>query len=57
MQKFIDLLKGKKTYIIATIIAILAFAQAMGWPIPDYVYAILGACGLGAMRVAVTKAQ
>jgi hypothetical protein len=55
MTKLIDFLKGKKTYIIALTAAALAFAQAMGWPIPEYVYVILGACGLATVRAAVAK--
>jgi hypothetical protein len=55
MQQLITFLSGKKTYIIATIAAVLAFAQAMGYPIPEYIYAILGACGLATLRVAVSK--
>ncbi len=55
MIKLIDYLKGKKTYIIALTAAALAFAQAMGWPIPEYVYVILGACGLATVRAAVAK--
>jgi hypothetical protein len=56
MQKLIEFLKGKKTYIIALAAAGIAFAQAMGWPIPEYVYVILGACGLASVRAAVAKA-
>lgn len=50
-----DLLSGKKTYIVALITAGLAFAQAMGYVIPEYVYTLLAASGLGALRIAVTK--
>jgi hypothetical protein len=56
MQKLIEFLKGKKTYIIALTAAALAFAQAMGWPIPEYVYVILAACGLGTLRASIPKA-
>lgn len=55
MQKLIEFLSGKKTYIIATVGAALAFAQLMGWPIPDSVYILLGSCGLATLRVAVSK--
>jgi hypothetical protein len=57
MQKLIEFLKGKKTYIIALVAAGIAFAQAMGWPIPEYVYVILGACGLASVRAAVQKVE
>jgi phage terminase large subunit-like protein len=46
---------GKKTYIVALIAALTAGAQALGITIPDFVYAIEAALGLGALRVAVTK--
>jgi hypothetical protein len=57
MQKAIEFLKGKKTYIIALTVAALAFAQSMGWPVPDYVYAILGACGVASVRAAIGKVE
>lgn len=55
MQKILDFLSGKKTYIIALVAAALAFANAMGWTIPEYVWALLGALGLGTLRAAVQK--
>jgi hypothetical protein len=54
MQKLIDYLKGKKTYIIALVIGALAGAQYMGLTIPEYVWVILGACGLGTLRSAIS---
>ena len=56
MQSILTFLDGKKTYIIAIIAAATAAAQALGYTVPDWVYAIEGALGLGALRVAVTKA-
>jgi hypothetical protein len=55
MQNIFALLEGKKTYIIALVAALTAGAQALGITIPDFVYAIEAALGLGALRVAVTK--
>ena len=55
MQTILALLQGKKTYIVAAIAASTAAAQALGVPIPDFVYTIEAALGLGALRVAVTK--
>ena len=55
MAKFTDWLKGKKTYIIAMLIGLDAAAQAMGYTVPGYIYAILGALGLGFTRAAITK--
>lgn len=48
-------LEGKKTYIVSAVTIALAVAQALGYVIPEYVYALLGALGLGTLRVAVTK--
>ena len=55
MQNFFSLLQGKKTYIVAAVAASTAAAQALGVTIPDFVYTIEAALGLGALRVAVTK--
>lgn len=55
MDKILSFLDGKKTYIIAIATAILAGLQAYGIAIPDYVYAVLGALGLGSVRAAVNK--
>jgi len=60
MQKLITLIaffKGKKTYLIATAAGAIAFAQAMGWAIPEGTYVILGALGLGTLRAAINKAE
>ena len=57
MQKALEFLKGKKTYIVALTAAALAFAQSMGWPVPEYVYVILGACGIATMRAAVASTK
>ena len=46
-------LKGKKTYIIATITADFAIADYFGHPVPGIVYAILGAGGLTTLRMSV----
>jgi hypothetical protein len=48
-------LSGKKTYIVAVYVAGLAVAQFLGYEIPEYVYALAGAAGLGTLRVAVSK--
>jgi len=50
-----NFLEGKKTYIVALVAAGLAVAQVLGIVVPEYVFTILGACGLGALRVAVSK--
>jgi hypothetical protein len=55
VQNILGLLDGKKTYIVAIIAAATAAAQALGYTVPDWVYAIEGALGLGALRIAITK--
>jgi hypothetical protein len=55
MQKVVEFLRGKKTYIVALTAAAMAFAQSMGWPVPEYVYVLLGACGIATVRAAVGK--
>ena len=55
MDKIFDFLEGKKTYIAAAVTALLGAAQALGYDIPDYVYALLGALGLTTLRAAVHK--
>lgn len=55
MTKILDFLNGKKTYIVAVIIALTAGVQALGYTIPDWVYALETALGLGAVRVGVAK--
>ena len=53
MAKLLAWLKGKKTYIIAIIVAIEAGLQSLGIVIPGWVTTLLAALGLGALRAAV----
>ena len=55
MDTMVRYLDGKKTYIAAAVAALIAGAQALGYQVPDYVYAIVGALGLGSLRAAVRK--
>jgi len=57
MQAILDFLNGKKTYVVAFLAAATAAAQALGYTVPDWIYAVEGAFGLGALRVAVSKSQ
>lgn len=50
-------ISGKKTYIIAFLAAATAVAQALGYDIPSWVYALEGAAGIGAVRVAISKSN
>jgi hypothetical protein len=47
--------KGKKTYIVAAFAAAGAVAQAFGYEIPQFVWVLLSAAGLGAVRNAVGR--
>ena len=44
--------KGYRTYLAAAAIAAMAGAQALGYSIPEWAFAVLGAAGLGALRAA-----
>jgi hypothetical protein len=54
MQKIMDVLtvlEGKKTYIVAFLAGAIGLFQAVaGVAVPEYVYLILSALGLGAVR-------
>jgi hypothetical protein len=45
-----DILKGKKTYITAAVVGIMAALESLGYVIPGFVYPMLGALGLGTLR-------
>jgi hypothetical protein len=55
MGTILNLLTGRKTYVIAVIAATTAAAQALGYTVPEWLYALESALGLGALRVAVGK--
>jgi len=46
------MLEGKKTLIVAFLIALFALLTAFGVVIPEWVYLLTSALGLGALRVA-----
>jgi hypothetical protein len=48
-------IKGKRTYIVALVMAALAFADAMSWTVPEWVYLVLTATGLYTARKAVAN--
>lgn len=47
IEKFLD---GKKTYIISILIGALGIYTATGHVVPEWIWALLGAAGLGAVR-------
>lgn len=55
MSKFLEFLKGKKTYIVAAGVIAVALLRHYGVVIPEYVWPVLGALGLGALRAGVDK--
>ena len=57
MKAILDWLKGKKTYIVFAALFIIGGLQANGIEIPQWVYSILAALGLGALRAGVKKAE
>lgn len=59
-MKLINALDGKKTYIVAVIIALLNLAVAMNWLSPAHltqINFILTALGLSALRAGVSKIE
>lgn len=50
-----NLLKGKKTYIVGTIVFILGGLQAIGFHIPPELFTFLGGLGLWTMRAGITN--
>ena len=58
LEKIGVLLQGKKSYIIVAIaIALTSYQLITGNIVPDYVYTILAAAGLGAVRSAINKVK
>ena len=57
MDKVLKFLDGKKTYCIAGAIVVCGILSAYGVEIPEYVWAALGALGLGWLRSGVKKAE
>ncbi|MDE2577932.1 MAG: hypothetical protein KGL46_03920 [Hyphomicrobiales bacterium] len=57
MEKVLAAINGKKTYIVAAVIAACAGAQALGYTIPEWAWMLFNAAGLGAVRDAVAKAE
>jgi hypothetical protein len=53
LTKIETFLDGKKTYIIALLTGGLGIFMATGHVVPEWVWTILGAAGLGAVRSAI----
>jgi hypothetical protein len=57
MNKIMEFIDGKKTYIVATLVGVAAVLQYLQIDIPTYVWTVLGALGLGAVRSALKKEE
>ena len=55
MGNILEWFNGKKTYIVAILTGIGGILSAFGVVIPESVWLILGALGLGAVRDAIAK--
>jgi hypothetical protein len=56
MSNIVTWLQGKKTYVTAIVTFCVAGAAALGYTVPPYVYAILGAFGITFLRTGMTNA-
>jgi hypothetical protein len=60
IRKIWNSLDGKRTYIIAVVVAVLNLAVAAGWISPanlEQINIVLGALGVAALRSGIQKAQ
>ena len=55
MAKIVQFLKGKKSYIVAAVTFVIGGLQAVGYPIPEWVFPLLGAAGLSTLRSGMIK--
>lgn len=60
MNKLSEFLSGKKTYIIAGLLAVITFAKVMGWlsnEQTEVIYGFLAALGIYSVRSAISKLE
>lgn len=57
LEKLGTLLQGRKTYLTAVLIGVGGALLYLGIGIPDFVWPILSALGLGAVRSAIGKVE
>jgi hypothetical protein len=55
VDKILAFLDGKKTYIVTVLIFVHAGVMALGYTIPEWIYMLEAAAGLGAVRSAISK--
>lgn len=53
MKELLGFLRGKKAYLVAIVVGVLAALNSLGIIVPDYVYTLLAACGIAAVRAAI----
>lgn len=51
----LDFMRGKKTYLVAAVAAASAAAEALGHPVPQWLWPLLGAAGLTTVRSAIRR--
>lgn len=57
-MKILKALNGRRTYIVAVVIAVLNLCVAFGWISPEnlaQINMVLGALGLGALRAGIAR--
>jgi len=57
MTKLIDFLRGKKTYLAALIVGVLAAANYLGYIVPDWLLLAVGSAFGLSLRAAVAKSN
>lgn len=55
LEKLGKMLQGRKSYIVAVLIAVFQILELQGIVVPEYVYTLLGAAGLAAVRSGIEK--
>ncbi len=55
LSKIEAMLSGKKTYLCGILVGVVAVLQYYGVIVPEYVWTLLAAIGLGAVRSAIAK--
>ena len=55
MSNVLAFLNGKKTYLVALVVAVIAVLDVEGvWAAPEWVYLVLGAAGFTTIRMGVS---
>jgi hypothetical protein len=57
MKAAFEFISGKKTYIVAALVGVIAAAQHLGYELPSGTFELLAAMGLGTLRAAVKKGE